>query len=320
MKYQFGVDLGATNIAVGLVDEKYNIVAKTSVPTRAPRSAQEICDDIAAGCRSVAQRAGVSLDQVVMAGLALPGMSDHTTGELIYANNLKLYHTPIRQMMEERLAIPCYAENDANAAAFGEFLAGGAKGYRNVLMVTLGSGVGGGILLDGKIYTGAFFAGAEIGHMPMVFGGRPCNCGRHGCIETYCSANGLILTTKEAMRDNPTSIMWELCEHNMDKVDGQTAFLAKDRGDPVATQVVDLYIRQLADALSGYINFIEPELLLLGGGVSKQGDSLLIPLRRQVADLVYDRYAPKQTLIETAALENDAGIIGAAFLSQAAYI
>ena len=222
--------------------------------------------------------------------------------------------------MEERLSIPCFAENDANAATFGECLAGGAKGYRNVLMVTLGSGVGGGILLDGKIYTGAFFAGAEIGHMPMVFGGRPCNCGRKGCIETYCSANGLILTTKEAMQRSPSSIMWEICEGNIEGVNGQTAFLAKEQGDPVAAEVVNLYISQLADALSGYINFIEPEILLLGGGICKQGDSLLVPLRRLVADLVYDRYAPKQTLLEIATLENDAGIIGAAFLSEAAYI
>jgi len=320
MKYQFGVDLGGTNIAIGLVDEQYRIVAKENMPTNAPRSAEEICDDIASGCRKAAEKAGVDLSQVGMVGVALPGMTDHTTGELIYANNLMIYHAPIKQMMEKRLAIPCYTENDANAAAFGEFLAGGAKGYRNVLMVTLGTGVGGGILLDGKIYTGAFFAGAEIGHLPMVFGGRRCNCGRNGCIETYCSANGLILTTKEAMQRDPSSLMWQLCQNNLDQVNGQTAFLAKEKGDTTAAEVVDLYIRQLADALSGYINFIEPEILLLGGGVSKQGDTLLVPLRRLVADLVYDRYAPKQTLIETALLGNDAGIIGAAFLSQAAYI
>jgi glucokinase len=223
-------------------------------------------------------------------------------------------------MIEERLGLPCYTENDANAAAFGELLAGGAKGYRNVLMVTLGTGVGGGILLDGKIYTGAFFAGAEIGHMPMVFDGRPCNCGRKGCIETYCSANGLIRTTQEAMEDDKSSIMWQICGHDVNSVNGQTAFLAMEQGDATAQKVVDLYIRQLADALSGYINFIEPEILLLGGGVSKQGEALLAPLRRLISGLVYDRYAPKQTIIETATLENDAGIIGAAFLAEAAYI
>ena len=320
MNYQFGVDLGGTNIAIGLVDDQYHIVARENIPTNAPRSAEAICDDIAAGCRKAAEKAGVDFRQIRMVGVALPGMTDHTTGELIYANNLKLYHVPIKQMIEERLGLPCYTENDANAAAFGELLAGGAKGYRNVLMVTLGTGVGGGILLDGKIYTGAFFAGAEIGHMPMVFDGRPCNCGRKGCIETYCSANGLIRTTQEAMEDDKSSIMWQLCGHDVNSVNGQTAFLAKEQGDATAERVVDLYIRQLADALSGYINFIEPEILLLGGGVSKQGEALLAPLRRLISGLVYDRYAPKQTIIETATLENDAGIIGAAFLAEAAYI
>lgn len=320
MLYRFGVDLGGTNIAVGLVDEKYRILGKGVLPTNPPRSAQEICDDIVCACHMAAEEAGIAFKDVGRIGVAAPGMCDHNTGELIFANNLALYHVPLRQMMEERMRIPCSVENDANAAAFGEYLAGGANGYENVLMVTLGTGVGGGIVLGGKIYTGAFYAGAEIGHMTMVFGGRRCACGRRGCIETYCSATGLIHTTKEAMQANPDSKMWEICGQNLDRVDGRTAFLAQEMGDKAGSEVVDLYIRQLADALSGYINFIEPQVLLLGGGISKQGDNLLIPLRKLITDLVYDRYASQQTRIELATLGNDAGIIGAAFLDEAAYI
>lgn len=246
-------------------------------------------------------------------------MCDHTTGELIFANNLKLYHLPLGEMLSARLGLPCRVENDANAAAFGECIAGAGRGCANVLVVTLGTGVGGGLVLNGKLYTGSFFAGAELGHMPMVFGGRPCNCGRRGCIETYCSATGLIATTREAMDDHPESLMWGLCGGDPAAVNGRTAFLAKAQGDPAAAEVVELYLCQLADALSGYINFIEPELLLLGGGIAGQGEALLAPLRQLVAPLVYQRYAPRQTELRAAALGNDAGIIGAAFLDRAEY-
>lgn len=320
MKYHLGVDLGATNIAVGLVDENFHIIGRGNLPANPPRTAQQICDDIVMACHLAAGEAFVSFDDIVSLGIGAPGMCNHKTGELIFANNLGLYHVQLKQMMEERLRIPCFIENDANAAAFGEYLAGGARGYSSILMVTLGTGVGGGILLDGKIYTGAFFAGAEIGHMPMVFEGRPCNCGKRGCIETYCSATGLIKTTKEAMSADRGSMLWNVCGHNIDAVNGRTAFDAMEKGDKTAAEVVDLYIRQLADALSGYINFIEPEILLLGGGISKQGDALLVPLRELVSKQVYDRYADRQTKIDVAVLGNDAGIIGAAFLHQAAYI
>jgi len=320
MSYHLGVDLGATNIAVGVVDESYRIVGRASLPARAPRPAAALCDDIARACRLAAENAGLALEQISDMGVAAPGMCDRRSGELIFANNLKLLHTPLRKMMETRLHLNCFIDNDANAAAYGEFLAGGAAGFSSVLMVTLGTGVGGGILLDGKIYTGAFYAGAELGHMSLRFDGRPCNCGRRGCVETYCSATGLITTTKEAMREDPDTAMWRLCDSDLTQVDGKTAFKARKLGDKTAAAVVDLYIRQLADAISGYINFLEPQVLLLGGGVAQQGEELLNPLRKLVGMQVYDRFADRQTRIELATLGNDAGIIGAAYLSQASYL
>lgn len=316
MTYHIGIDLGGTYIAAGVVDENYAIVGRGVRPTQVPCTAKSLCDDLAEVCRMAAGRAGLSMDDIAQVGVAAPGMCDTDTGELVFATNLHLYHVPLREMLSQQLGKPVYLENDANAAALGELLAGAAQGARSVLAVTLGTGVGGGIILNGAIYRGAYFAGGELGHLGMIFNGRPCNCGRRGCIETYCSATGLINTTKEFMLADPTSKMWEMVDGSLDGVSGRTPFDAMRLGDKAASKAVELYTKHLAYALTGYINLLQPQVLVVGGGLIGEGETLLAPVREIVEREAYDRFSTQHTRIVAAHLGNDAGIVGAAFLSS----
>ena len=215
--------------------------------------------------------------------------------------------------MKKHISKPCYVENDANAAAYGEFLAGAAKGANDAVCITLGTGVGGGIIINGKIYSGFNFAGAEIGHTVVDPNGPQCTCGRYGCFEVFSSAMGLIRMTKEAMEQNKDSLLWAESELQ-GKVSARTAFNAMRQGDAVAKDVVDKYIKYLACGITNTINIFQPDILCIGGGVCNEGDPLLLPLKEIVAKEVYTRNSPKNTEIVIAKLGNDAGIIGAAFL------
>ena len=197
--YRIGVDLGGTNIAAGLVDENYNIIKKLSVPTNASRGADAIVADISALCLKLCEESGVAVGDVDAAGIATPGIADHTNGYAEYANNLPFDHIPICEMVSNATGIKeVHVENDANAAAWGEAVAGAAKGADTSVMITLGTGVGGGIVIDGNnVYSGFNFAGAELGHIVIEHNGRSCSCGRKGCWEAYSSATGLIKMTKE---------------------------------------------------------------------------------------------------------------------------
>jgi glucokinase len=219
-------------------------------------------------------------------------------------------------MMEERLHKYTKVENDANAAALGEFLAGSAKGTKNAIAITLGTGVGGGIVIDGKIYSGSNFAGAELGHMVIVKDGRECGCGRKGCWEAYASATALINMTKEAIRNEKAefSYMLHLADDDIDNVNGKTAFDAQQAGDNTGAEVVDQYISYLATGLINIINIFQPDVLCIGGGIAGQGDNLLTPLRAIIEKERFTKYNEKQTKVCIATLGNDAGIIGAACL------
>lgn len=316
MKVYLGIDLGGTNIAVGVVDEEYRIVGRGSVKTCAPRPAEEIVDSIAKACRLALADAGMEGSKVEWAGVGSPGIVDSDAGEIIFANNLQFYNVPLQRMVQEKLEIPTFLENDANAAAYGEVLAGGAKGYSDVVAVTLGTGVGGGIIIGGRIYAGDNHAGAELGHVGMVYNGEQCSCGMRGCVEMYCSASALIRQTKAKMQENPDSSMWELCEGKLENVSGRTAFSAMYAGDRAAKEVVDQYCDYLSFAINGYINMLQPQVVLVGGGISKEGDVLLDPVRRYVEKYAFLKDPSKLPRIEAATLGNDAGIIGAAFLGN----
>lgn len=317
MKYYIGIDLGGTNIKAGVVNENFEIVATANVKTNLPRAAEEICNDMAEVAKKAVSKAGLTLEQIESVGVGTPGTANSATGIVEYSNNLGFVNVPMAEMIRNKLDRPVYIENDANAAAYGEYVAGAAKGSNHAVCITLGTGVGGGIIIDGKIYSGFNYAGAEIGHTVIEVDGPQCTCGRRGCFETFSSATGLIRMTKEAMEADKSSKMWSMMKDYGDKVSGRLAFDAMRAGDKSAKAVVDKYIKYLAAGITNTINIFQPDILCIGGGVCNEGDPLLLPLRELVDKEVYTRASKNKTKIVIAKLGNDAGIIGAAFLGLA---
>lgn len=312
--YRIGVDLGGTNIVAGVVDEHNNIVSKESLPTSLPKPADEIMLGIKKAIDKALEKAGISLDDIVSIGIGTPGTVDKKYGVIEYANNLGFDNYPMKNMLSNHFDKPIYLENDANCAAFGEAKAGAGVGVNNFVAVTLGTGVGSGIVLNGKILEGINGAAGEMGHMVISANGEPCTCGRRGCWETYSSATGLIRMTKEAMDKNKNSLMWELSDGDKRNVNGRTSFDAMRKGDKAATMVVDEYIKYLAIGITNLVNIFQPDIICLGGGVANEGENLLKPLRDLVEKEHYSIHCENQTKICKAKLGNDAGIIGAALL------
>ena len=314
--YYIGVDLGGTNIAAGIVDEKGNLLRKASVPTGAEREADEVIKDMAGLCRKLIDEQGITVDDVEYAGVATPGTADHDNGIVVYANNLRFLNYPLADKLKEFLGVKkVLIENDANAAAKGEAACGAAKGYANSVMITLGTGLGGGIIIDNKIYSGFNYAGAELGHMVIEVDGLPCSCGRKGCWEAYSSATGLINMTKVKLAETKDTVMHEMVAHD-GKVSGRTAFDAMRKGDKAAKEVVDKYIYYLAMGIVNIINIFQPEVLVIGGGICNEKHYLTDPLMDIVDKEQYSRNSTKKTEIRIATLGNDAGIIGAAMLGM----
>ena len=311
--YRIGIDLGGTNIKAGVVNDQYEIVASAWCKTRLPRPSQEILMDMARMAREAAEKAGLTMDDIASVGIGIPGTCNADTGVVEYACNVQFENVPVRDIMHGLLGKDIYIENDANAAALGEALAGAAKGAQSAVCITLGTGVGGGIIIDGRIYGGFNFAGAELGHIVINEGGELCGCGRQGCWEAYASATALINQTRRAMVNHPESKMWEIAG-DLDKVDGRTAFDGMRAEDAVASQVVDTYIQHIACGLINVINIFQPEVLCIGGGICKEGETLMKPLREHMERERYSKYSTHQTRLCVAQLGNDAGIIGAACL------
>ena len=313
--YYIGVDLGGTNIAAGIVDSEYKIIAKGSVPTNvAGRTAEEIIKDMGALCAKLVADAGLNFNDIEYVGIASPGAIDPVNGVVCYANNLGFYDVPMAQMLKERMGVDFYIENDANAAAYGEYIAGAGRGTNNFIAITLGTGVGGGVIIGGKLYSGSNYAGAELGHTVIEMSGEMCSCGRQGCWEAYASATALIRQTKQAMIKYPNTVMWELCENDINKVNGKTSFDAMRKGDSAGTMVVNKYIEYVAVGVANNINIFQPEVLCIGGGISKEGENIVGPVRELLKGDNYARNLNKNAEIKTAQLGNDAGIIGAAYL------
>ena len=309
-EYYVGIDLGGTNIAAAVVDEYGTIYGRSTKKTNAPRSYREIFSDMAECARDAAKESGISFDDIVSVGIGCPGAIDKENGNIEFSNNLDFYDVPITEYMEKLLGKKVYVENDANAAAWGEYLAGCGKGTDSLVMITLGTGVGSGIIDNGHLLTGAYGKGAEIGHMTLISGGEKCTCGRKGCFEAYASATALINQTKKAMKKNPDSDMWHVSKC-LSKVNGKTAFNAKDK---VAKDVIKNYLDYLSEGVVNIVNIFQPEVICLGGGVSNAGEKILKPVRKNVKKYAFSRFGKKQTEVKIATLGNDAGIIGAALL------
>lgn len=313
--YKIGIDLGGTNIATAVVNDNYEIIGNGHLPTNADRDAYEIAKDMAKTVEMAIDDAKVGKDEIDWIGIGAPGSIDVENGIIEFAGNLGFDNVPMVKYIEELTGIKCFMENDANAAAYGEFLAGAGKDVSDFIAITLGTGVGSGIIINGKIFSGANFFGAELGHTVIQMDGESCSCGRNGCWEAYASATALIRQTKAAMKENPNSKLWEFAP-NIDDVCGKTVFDAKDAGDETAIKVVDKYYEYVACGLVNVINTFQPDLICIGGGISKQKDKLINPIKKYVEKYRFTKYAKKQTEIKVAELGNDAGIIGAAMIGK----
>ncbi len=311
--YRIGIDLGGTNIAAGIVDENGKILLKKSVPTGASRPKEEIIDDIAELCGNVAAEFGVSLEEISAVGIAVPGGVDEKSGEILFTPNIPFSGINICKILSKKLGGKRVGvANDANAATLAEVFCGAAKGAENAVMITLGTGVGGGIVIDKKIYSGSNGLAAEIGHFVIQMGGEKCGCGRRGCFEAYGSATALIRMTKEELNkcfmSGEATLMAESA-----KINARTAFDAFKAGDAAAARVIEKYIDGLANGIVSLINIFQPDVFIIGGGVSGEKQFLIDLLQPKVDAEDFAHTAKKRTRLCTAACGNDAGIIGAAF-------
>ena len=311
-KYYIGIDLGGTFIKGGIVNEKGEILICDKTPTEVEKGDKGVAANIARLAKDLLNRQGIDISTVEGLGIGSPGMIDSAEGNVVYANNLGWENFRICDELSRLLGgIKVKIGNDANVAALGEVKFGAARNYNSAVMITLGTGVGGGIVLDGKIVEGNRGAGAELGHIVIVKGGEQCSCGRRGCFEAYSSATALIRDTKRAMKAHPDSKMWEIGA--LDEVTGKTAFDYAPV-DVYAKEVVDSYIEHLACGLINYANIFRPEVILLGGGVCAQGDNLIVPLQKLMNKEIYAGEKGPQVPILIAELENNAGLLGAAAL------
>lgn len=313
--YYIGVDLGGTNIAAGIVNQEGNIMYQESVPTGTGGSAA-IAERIAALVNQILAHEGMKAEEVEAIGIGVPGTANQETGLVEYANNLGMEDEPFLQLLKPYFpGIRLAFENDANAAAYAEYRFGTGKGTSSMIMVTLGTGIGGGMIFGGELFEGINYAAGEFGHFTIKYDGLPCNCGRRGCFERYASATALVEQTKEAMEKHPQSLLWQLCGNDLDKVNGKILFEAVEKEDKAAKEVLDTFTGYLGTGILDLVNIFQPETICLGGGISKAGALLTAPVQKMMARESYTRMSKRQPKVITASLGNEAGIIGAALLA-----
>lgn len=296
---RIGIDIGGTDTKIGLVDIHQKLLTETVIAIDATRTAEEVIADIGQNVLSLLEEQGIVIDQCVGAGIGVPGTVDCKNGVVRYSNNIKWENVKLAEEMEKYLPIPICIANDADCAALGEAVAGAGTEYQDLIMITLGTGVGGGIILDGEIYEGKVLGGSEIGHMVIVEDGELCTCGRKGCLEAYASAT--------ALRRNVQHAVGEVLEP-------KEIFERAEAGDETLRRVVDQYISHLGTGLVNIVNIFRPQLILIGGGISGQGETLLAPLREKMKEGCFGKEKGELPEIKIAALGNKAGIIGAASL------
>lgn len=309
-KYYIGIDLGGTFVKGGLVDERGNILYSAKVPTERELGIDKVVENISNLALSIVKETGVDKKDVAGTGMGVPGSIDSKNGVVVYSNNFGLRNYPIAEKIKERTGLPIKIANDANVAALGEAKFGSGKEYKTTVMLTLGTGVGGGIIIDGKLFEGNMSQGAELGHVVIEKNGEECSCGNKGCLEAYASATALIRDTKRAMIEHKDSLMNEV---PLDKVDGKTCFDYMGK-DVYAKRVVEEYIENLAIGITNFANIFRPEAIILGGGVCAQGDVLVKPLQKYVDEHVYAGIMGPNVKVITATLQNSAGTLGAAAL------
>ena len=316
MKY-VGVDIGGTNLKAGLVDENGVLLATQKMKVASIADDDGLAWTVASLVQELAHTVNISVSDVASVGVGVPGTVEIRSGSINYTCNLPLRNVPLRKLFHRYLSIPLYIENDANCAALAEFLVGAGRDSKRFVTITLGTGVGAGIVHNGKIYHGANGMAGEVGHMVIQRGGLPCPCGRHGCWEQYASATALKRMSAAALAAHPHSILAQVVAENEGRVSGQSAFIAARRGDPVGQQVCDEYVDYLACGVVNVVNIFQPDTLAIGGGVSNEAEEqLLLPVQQRVARESIPCGRDRRTRIVKAELGNRAGIIGAALLGK----
>ena len=307
-----GIDAGGTTIKLGLVDEQQTITRTLDIPTA--YAFEQAVLDIAAAVKTLLSQAGIRLADVPFIGIGVPSTVRPDTGRVVLANNTGWVDAPMKERLEELLNIPVRIANDADCAIAAEAAAGAAKGQKNVLMVTLGTGVGGAMLLNSHLFSGCDGMGMEVGHMPLYADGRPCTCGAAGCLEAYASATGLIALGMEEVQKQPRSALAKAARAG--ELDGKIIFDLAQSGDEAALLVVDTYSKWLSQGLGGLVNIFRPDLVLLGGGISHAGDFLFDRVRALLPRFILAFDEIGGPALAPAQLGNPAGILGAAFLDR----
>ena len=310
-----GIDLGGTNIAVGTVDEKGTILSRTSTPTLPDRPYSDLVKDMAACIHEVTEKAGLSAEEITSIGIGIPGIADQKEGTVVFCTNLGWRDIPLRAEIQKYYDKPVYIDNDATVAGLAESYAGVSVGCHSSVLLTLGTGVGGGIIIEGKPWSGAHGVGSELGHMTLVVDGVPCTCGNDGCVERYCSATAIIRMARQACLGYPESLMVKMVDGDLEKLEARTVIEAAKAGDSTALQVFNRFTRYLAITVNNVTAFLDPEMIVLGGGVSNAGDFLLNAVKAQLPRYLMYKTLPSPRL-ELARLGNEAGIIGAAMLGR----
>jgi glucokinase len=310
--YRIGVDLGGTNIASGVVNEQNEIIGRGKVKTRAPRPAAEIFDSIRESVALAVADAGISMDDVVSVGIGTPGSVNKDTGEIEFSNNLQFNNVPAKEMLEARLHKPVYLENDANCAALGEQVAGCGNGVSDFVAVTLGTGVGSGIVVDGKVLYGHDGFAGELGHVNVMrHNGRLCGCGKTGCLEAYCSAIGIARTAREWLEASgqPTLL------RDIENLTSKDIYDAAKQGDNFALRLFDYTGTMLGRSFADFIAFSAPEAIVLFGGLARAKEFLYEPMLKAMNDNVMKIWKDKVKIVFSQLKESDAAILGASALA-----
>lgn len=309
-----GIDLGGTNIAVGVVSEAGSILAHAGAKTLAGRPYQAIIRDMAELVKRAVAKARLTLDDVKSVGIGIPGVAD-SDGVVFNCTNLGWANVPLRAEMQQYIRKPIFIDNDANAAALAESVAGASAGRKSSILLTLGTGVGGGIVMDGKPWTGAHGRAGEIGHMILVPDGVPCTCGKSGCVERYCSGTALIREARQACRNFPETSILQKAGGNIEKINAKLVIDAAKEGDAPALRVFNSFARYLAMTINNLIWAFDPEIVVLGGGLSYAGNFLLDAVRPLIPRHQMGAPLPIAPIV-LARLGNEAGVIGAAMLGR----
>lgn len=316
--YYLGIDLGGTHIACGIVNNEGEIISVCETPTKPERPYQEVIADMGKSSLAAIEKAGLTVDDIAAIGVGIPGIADNTTGRVIFCTNLFWHDVPLKDELAKFIDKPLYIENDATVAGFAESVAGVSKGSRSSVFLTLGTGLGGAIIIDGKPWTGAHGVASELGHLTLEVDGIPCTCGKDGCVERYCSATALIRMGRETCIAHPDCALSKAVGGDVKLLNAKLIIDLAKEGDDLALKIFHRYTRYLALTINSIVSFIDPELVVLGGGVSHAGEFLVNAIKEKLPHYLMFKTMPYADVL-LAKLGNQAGIIGAAMLGKIVY-